>query len=182
MSSKKILSIVTILFFCASIYAKEKHPKQESVEPEEAPVETPVEVEVPAETVEEPIPEPEKPAYDEDSAMFFLFNTATREDFEIMLKVASVQEQTVFQIVGFAGSFSTFVELEPEEMTEKDKAVYDLAISKISSKFKDNDIAVGLIINEMDLINGKFDGWGIISHRATESDILSQVYYFSAEF
>lgn len=121
-------------------------------------------------------------SYDESTSLFFYFNNMSRDDFKILLNLGSVQEKTIFEMVGFFGNFSTFVQIGLDEMDEAEKKMYEFAQRNIIRKFKTNDVALGIIINNMDLLEGRFEGWGIVSHIIDRNDILSQVYYFTAEF
>ena len=111
-------------------------------------------------------------SYDESTSLFFYFNNMSRDDFKILLNLGSVQEKTIFEMVGFFGNFSTFVQIGLDEMDEAEKKMYEFAQRNI----------IRIIINNMDLLQGRFEGWGIVSHMIDRNDILSQVYYFTAEF
>ena len=121
-------------------------------------------------------------SYDESSTLFLYFNNMSREDFEIVKNLGTVQEQTIFEMVGFLSSFSTFIQVDMDTMDENEKNMYDFVVSGITKKFKENDVVLSIVINQTDLLNGTMEGWGIISHMANENDVQSLIYYFTAEF
>ena len=125
---------------------------------------------------------PEVYKYDESTSMFFYFNNASREDFEVTVKIGAAQEKTIFQMVSFIGDFTIFNQIEIENMDENERKMYDFALRNIKRRFNENDIIAGVIVNDMNLLEGYFDGWAILSHMLNKNDVESVIYYFTAEF
>lgn len=121
-------------------------------------------------------------AYDVDSSLFLYFNNVPRDVFEEAVGSKIFEEQSVFQLIGFSSSFSSFERVDMNNMQEAEKSVFDFVNEKISSKANENDIYVSIVIEEMDILGGTFNGWGAISHKSSDSDVMSRLYHFSADF
>ncbi len=121
-------------------------------------------------------------AYDEDSSVFIYFNNVPRSVYEDAMKSQIFEEQTIYQIIGFSSSFSNFSQIDMDNMSEEEMQMYRFAVAHVTNKAQKNDIYVSIVIKNIDLLAGTFDGWGIISHVVAKDDVLSKAYYFSAEF
>ena len=179
MSKRFFLIALFFLFLVFQAFAQEKSnpsPSDENTVLDESDIEIEVEEEA------EERPKAKFYAYDETSSMFFFFNNVPREDFQILLNLGKVQEKTIFQVVEFIANTSTFIQIDMDSLDENEKLMYDFAKKNMIKKFAHNDIGVGIVINEINLLEGRFEGWGIVSHIENEDDVLSQIYYFAAEF